>query len=89
MAELSTLSRSVAGKTALITGCASGMGRATAKLFAAEGANVAATDINGEGVRETVAEIRAAGREATSATPRRSGGSSTRWRRATAGWTSW
>ncbi|MDE2977470.1 MAG: SDR family NAD(P)-dependent oxidoreductase, partial [Acidobacteriota bacterium] len=65
MTELSALSRSVAGRTALITGCASGMGRATAKLFAAEGANVAATDINADGVRTTVAEIQAAGREAT------------------------
>ena len=39
-------SRSIAGRTAIITGAASGMGRATALLFAAEGANVAVTDID-------------------------------------------
>ncbi len=65
MAKLSALSRSVEGLTALVTGCASGMGRATARLFADEGASVAATDIDAEGVRETVAEIEAAGRDAT------------------------
>jgi 3-oxoacyl-[acyl-carrier protein] reductase len=37
--------RSVRGLTVLVTGAASGMGRATAELFAAEGANVVATDV--------------------------------------------
>lgn len=40
-------SRSIQGSVALITGAASGMGRATAEVFAAEGAVVAATDLAG------------------------------------------
>lgn len=55
------LSRSVAGKTVLITGAASGMGRATAHLFAEEGANVMATDLNGDGVANVEQEIRKRG----------------------------
>jgi 3-oxoacyl-[acyl-carrier protein] reductase len=46
MVRLSKLSRSVAGKVVIVTGAASGMGRATAHLFADEGALVAATDIS-------------------------------------------
>jgi 2-keto-3-deoxy-L-fuconate dehydrogenase len=38
------LTRTLAGKTALITAAAAGIGRATAELFAAEGASVIATD---------------------------------------------
>ncbi len=57
------LNRSVAGKTLFVTGAASGMGRATAHLFAREGANVMATDLNGEGVEAVAAEIREAGFE--------------------------
>lgn len=45
-------SRSVRGLTVLVTGAGSGMGRATAEVFAAEGANVAATDISGEAVQD-------------------------------------
>jgi 3-oxoacyl-[acyl-carrier protein] reductase len=41
-----SLSRSIAGRVAIITGAASGMGRATARLFAAEGAAVAVVDLN-------------------------------------------
>ncbi|MEX1034696.1 MAG: SDR family oxidoreductase, partial [Sneathiella sp.] len=61
MAKLSKLSRSITGKTALITGAASGMGRATAHLFADEGANVAVTDLTEEGANKVVEEIRGAG----------------------------
>ncbi len=55
------LSRSIAGKTAIITGAASGMGRATAQLFAREGANVAVTDLDQAGCDSVVTEIEASG----------------------------
>lgn len=61
MARLSTLSRSIAGTTAIVTGAASGMGRATAHLFADEGAKVAVVDRTGAGVDRVVEEIRGAG----------------------------
>ena len=60
MARLTTLSRSVAGKTVIVTGAASGMGRATAHLFADEGANVVVADIGAERVGVVVDEIRSA-----------------------------
>ena len=52
------------GKAALVTGAANGIGRATALLFAKEGARVAAADLNLEGAEETAAMIREAGGEA-------------------------
>jgi len=52
------------GSVAIITGAASGIGRATAQLFAAEGACVAILDRNGPAAREVEREIRALGREA-------------------------
>ncbi len=61
MTRLSKLSRSVEGKIVIVTGAASGMGRATAHLFADEGARVAVTDLNAEGVEEVTQEIEASG----------------------------
>jgi 3-oxoacyl-[acyl-carrier protein] reductase len=61
MEPFKQLSRSVKDRTVLITGAASGMGRATAHLFAQEGASVAATDINEAGLGQVVDEIKAAG----------------------------
>jgi 3-oxoacyl-[acyl-carrier protein] reductase len=53
--------RSVAGKRALVTGAASGIGRATALLLAAEGAQVAALDLAAAPLDAVVAEATAAG----------------------------
>ena len=61
MTPYQELDRSVAGKTVLITGAASGMGRATAHLFAREGAKVMASDMNAAGVEAVAEEIRKAG----------------------------
>src|SRR5450432_4262396 len=47
------------GKTIVITGAGSGIGRATALIFAREGANVVCADINEDGVKETVAQVNA------------------------------
>ncbi len=52
--------RRLAGKTALITGAASGIGRATALLFAAEGARVAVADIDEAGAADVTNEIASA-----------------------------
>jgi 3-oxoacyl-[acyl-carrier protein] reductase len=61
MSDFKALSRSVKGLTVLVTGAASGMGRATAHVFAAEGAQVAVTDINSDVTRAVAAEITAKG----------------------------
>ena len=49
------------GKTALITGSASGIGRAIALRFAAEGANLVLCDLNLESLREVAAEAESKG----------------------------
>ncbi|MBI2784470.1 MAG: SDR family oxidoreductase [Gammaproteobacteria bacterium] len=54
----------VAGKVALVTGAASGLGRATAIRLAEEGARVMVTDWEDRGGAETVDLIKAAGGEA-------------------------
>jgi 3-oxoacyl-[acyl-carrier protein] reductase len=61
MSDFKQLSRSVKGLTVLVTGAASGMGRATARVFAAEGANVAVTDIDTESTQAVAGEITATG----------------------------
>ena len=53
-------------KVAIVTGAASGMGEATVKLFAAQGAKVVAADINVAGLERVVAEVKAAGGEIVS-----------------------
>lgn len=53
------------GKTAVVTGAASGMGAAIAGLFAAEGAKVVVADLDQAGIDAVVDSIKAKGGEAT------------------------
>jgi len=53
----------LANKVAVITGAASGQGRAAAELFAAEGARLALTDWSGEAGQQVAEALRAAGHE--------------------------
>jgi len=52
------------GKTIIITGAASGIGRATALIFAREHANVVCADINADGVKQTAERVNAIGSQA-------------------------
>ena len=54
---LSTLSRSIRGRVALVTGAASGIGRATACLFCDEGARLVLVDRNADKLEEVRALI--------------------------------
>src|SRR5690606_28909047 len=56
--------KTLENKVALITGAGSGIGKAMALLYAAEGAKIVVTDLNEEGGRQTVTEIQAKGGEA-------------------------
>ena len=58
MTRLTALSRSVSGSVAIVTGAASGMGRATAHLLADEGARVVVADLGADRVDAVVGEIR-------------------------------
>jgi NAD(P)-dependent dehydrogenase (short-subunit alcohol dehydrogenase family) len=55
-------------KVAVVTGAGAGIGRAIASLFAAEGAHVFVTDVNGESAAETAAGLGAKGLKATAMT---------------------
>ena len=61
----SSSTRVSSGKVALITGAASGQGRAAAQLFAEHGAAIVVVDVNHEGVHETVERIEKDGGRAT------------------------
>ncbi|TMA90494.1 MAG: SDR family NAD(P)-dependent oxidoreductase, partial [Deltaproteobacteria bacterium] len=52
----------LAGKTALVTGAASGIGRASALAFARAGADLVVCDLNEAGLEETAGMIRGLGR---------------------------
>ncbi|MGD9755137.1 MAG: SDR family NAD(P)-dependent oxidoreductase [Acidimicrobiia bacterium] len=54
----------LAGKVAVITGGASGIGAACARRFAAEGADIVIADLDAERAAPTVADVEAAGRRA-------------------------
>ncbi|MEO6958266.1 MAG: SDR family NAD(P)-dependent oxidoreductase [Antricoccus sp.] len=56
-AAVPSLSRSIAGEVAIVTGSASGMGRATAQLFASEGAKVVVADLGEDRVAAVVDDI--------------------------------
>lgn len=61
----STLQPELQGKTLIVTGAGSGIGRASAQVFAQAGAHVVVTDINENGARQTVDAIASGGGSAS------------------------
>src|SRR2546428_13089171 len=61
--------KALEGKVAIITGAATGIGRATALVFARAGARLTLADARGDELARTVAEVRGAGGEAASVVP--------------------
>ena len=62
------MDRRFSGKVAIVTGGASGIGEATARRFAEEGAAVVVADLNGEGASRVAAAIASAGGRAVAQT---------------------
>ncbi|MFI8889066.1 SDR family NAD(P)-dependent oxidoreductase [Streptomyces paradoxus] len=58
----------LSGKSVIVTGAASGIGRATALRFAGEGARVVAADLNAEGTKSVVEAVESAGGTAVAVT---------------------
>ena len=54
--------RDFAGRVAVVTGAASGIGRALAHAFADRGCDIALVDVNGAGLAEAAGEVRQLGR---------------------------
>ena len=63
MSKPGKLSRSIKGRVTLITGAGSGMGKATAQVFASEGAKVIVTDVNEENAKKVSEQIKSDGGE--------------------------
>ena len=64
-----TLSHELDGKVAIVTGGGNGIGRATAELFAAQGAAVAVLDVNGSAAEDVASRITSSGGRAPSHLP--------------------